>query len=244
MIAAEEPTDIVINGSAGTPCALSIEFGDGTRQKSTIGDATPFPLKIAHTYPKTGGVTVRVSGAADGGLPACEGQADVAVHVSPAGSKIEFITLSTGCPEGWKLVGTIGDDKSFSCTPIPDTSAPTNLIHCIDGMRYFAQAGRIGCRHPAAPPVPEEKFAKSKTPTGKAAGAAETSTSRNPLAKTPGGQALKPGKKSATGAKPAGAAKPADGVAPKSTKPTTPKPATPATKSATTPATKAAKSSP
>ena len=70
------------------------------------------------------------------------------MHVSPAGSKIEYITLTSGCPEGWALKGAINADKSFRCAPIPDASAPTNLIHCIDGMKYFVKDGHVGCRHP------------------------------------------------------------------------------------------------
>lgn len=184
MIAAEDSTDIVINGSAGLPCGLRIEFGDGTAPAtSRVGDASPFPLSIKHVFPKLGDYTVRVRGAADGGLPACEGQADVAVHVSPAGSKIEYITLSTSCPEGWKMAGAVNADASFSCSPIPDMNAPTNLIHCVDGMKYFAQGGRIGCRHPAA--APEETFAKAATPKGKATSGGRPKHPTMPLAKTP-----------------------------------------------------------
>ena len=211
MIAAEEPTDIVINGSAGAPCAMAIDFGDGTRSNATIGDTTPFPLKIAHTYPKMADVTVRVSGAADGSTPACDGQLDAAVHVSPAGSKIEFITLSTSCPEGWKMVGDVAADKSFSCTPIPESNAPTNLIHCVDGMKYFAQAGRIGCRHPAPPPA--ESFAKAKTPKGTVATPVKSKHPSMPLAKTP------PADKAGAAKKSSEATKAADGAAAKTAKP-------------------------
>ena len=184
MIAAEESTDIVISGSAGTTCALAIDYGDGTRGSNTITDATTFPLKLAHTYPKTADHVVRVTGAVTGATPACEGTAEVSVHVSPAGSKIEYITLSTTCPEGWKLAGSVNADKSFSCTPIPDSSAQTNLIHCTDGMRYFAQGGRVGCRHPGPPPEPE-KFAKAKTPKGKVVASATSAHPSMPLAKSP-----------------------------------------------------------
>ena len=184
MIAAEDSTEIVVNGSTGLPCGLRIEFGDGTAGMwSRIDDATSFPLKMAHVFPKLGDYTVRVKGAADGALPACDGQADAAVHVSPAGSKIEYITLSTTCPEGWKMVGVVNADASFSCAPIPDTTGPTNLIHCTDGMRYFAQAGRIGCRHPVA--APAEKFAKAATPKGTVASGLKPKQSSMPLAKTP-----------------------------------------------------------
>ena len=184
MIAAEDSTDIVVNGSAGLSCGLRIEFGDGTAATvARVGDTSSFPLKITHVFPKLGDYTVRVRGAADGTLPACYGQADAAVHVSPAGSKIEYITLSTSCPEGWKMVGAVNADASFSCTPIPDMNAPTNLIHCIDGMKYFAQGGRIGCRHPNA--APEEKFAKAATPKGNVASGAKPKHPSMPLAKTP-----------------------------------------------------------
>ena len=211
MIAAEEPTDIVINGSAGTACALAIDYGDGTRSNSTISDATTattFPLKLAHTYPKTADHVVRVTGEAAGATPACEGSAEVSVHISPAGSKIEYITLSTGCPDGWKLVGTINADKSFSCTPIPDASAQTNLIHCTDGMRYFAQSGRVGCRHPA-PPEPE-KFAKARTPKGKVVASANPKHPSMPLAKSP----------AASKAAPKAAAKDSESASKSATKPT------------------------
>ena len=203
MIAAEEPTDIVINGSTGTTCALAIDYGDGTRGSNTITDATTFPLKLAHTYPKSADHVVRVTGEVIGATPACEGTADVSVHVSPAGSKIEYITLSTTCPEGWKLAGSINADKSFSCTPIPDASAQTNLIHCTDGMRYYAQGGRVGCRHPGPPPEPE-KFAKAKTPKGKVVASAISTHPSMPLAKTP---PAKPATK-ATGGAPKSSKKP------------------------------------
>ena len=203
MIAAEEPTDIVINGSTGTTCALAIDFGDRTRGSNTITDATTFPLKLAHTYPKTADHVVRVTGEVIGATPACEGMAEVSVHVSPAGSKIEYITLSTTCPEGWKLAGSINADKSFSCTPIPDASAQTNLIHCTDGMRYYAQGGRVGCRHPGPPPEPE-RFAKAKTPKGKVVASAISTHPSMPLAKTP---PAKPATK-ATGGSPKSSKKP------------------------------------
>ena len=221
MIAAEEPTDIVITGTAGLPCALTIEFGDGTRQSVTVGDASPFPLKIAHAYPKMSDPTVRVAGAASANLPACEGQVDATIHVSPAGSKIEFITLSTSCPEGWKLVGTVNPDNSFSCTPIPESNAPTNLIHCIDGMKYFAQAGRIGCRHPAALAMADEKAVKGKPTKGK--GAATTATKSSATATDPDGTAAKkPGAAAGGKSAPPAAKKPA-GSAPKKADATTAK---------------------
>ena len=191
MIAAEDPTEIVINGSAGAPCRLAIDYGDGTKENKAVADASSFPLKLRHTYPKAADVVVRVTGAADGASPACEGQVDASIHVSPAGSKIEFITLSTSCPEGWRLVGAVNADKSFSCSPIPDMSAPTNLIHCEDGMRYFARDGKVGCRHPGPPPEPE-KFAKAKTPRGKAASAAKGNEQSMPLSKTPKGKPKSP----------------------------------------------------
>jgi hypothetical protein len=151
MIAAEAPTDIAINGTPGSRCAFTVEFGDGTRSSHVVSESTPFPLKIAHTYPKMADVKVRVKGAAAQPLPPCSGELEAAVHVSPAGSKIETITLATNaCPEGWSLVGQVNADKSFKCTPVPDASAPTNLIHCTEGMKYFARGGNVGCAHPAA----------------------------------------------------------------------------------------------
>ena len=86
-------------------------------------------------------------------------------YADPAGSKIEYITLTTGCPEGWLIKGGVNPDKSFMCAPIPDASAPTNLIHCIDGMKYFARDGLVGCRHPqaaASEPVVQVKVAKGR----------------------------------------------------------------------------------
>jgi hypothetical protein len=166
MIAAEAPTEIVINGTLVAHCGLVVDFGDGTRSGNVVSESSPFPLRLAHTYPKTNDVIVRVTGADEGSAPPCEGAVEAAVHVSPAGSKIEYITLSTGCPEGWLLKGTINADKSFLCAPVPDASAPTNLIHCIDGMKYFAQDGHVGCRHP--PAAAPEQFAKAKTPMAKA----------------------------------------------------------------------------
>jgi hypothetical protein len=155
MIAAEEPTQIVINGTPGAKCGLTIEFGDGTRSSHVVSDAAPFPLRIPHTYPKMADHTIRVSGLASAGAPPCEGALDVAIHISPAGSKVEFITLAiNACPEGWLLVGEVNPDKSFKCTPIPDKSAPTNLIHCTDGMKYFARGGNVGCAHPVAAAQP------------------------------------------------------------------------------------------
>lgn len=162
MIAAEAPTEIVISGTLVARCGLVVDFGDGTRSGNVVSESSPFPLRLAHTYPKTADVVVRVTGANEGSAPPCEGAVEAAVHVSPAGSKIEYITLTTGCPEGWLLKGAVNADKSFLCAPIPDASALTNLIHCIDGMRYFAKDGHVGCRHPQAPAP--EKFAKAKTP--------------------------------------------------------------------------------
>ena len=104
--------------------------------------------------------------------------------MSPAGSKIEYITLTTGCPEGWLLKGAVNADKSFLCAPIPDASAPTNLIHCIDGMKYFAKDGHVGCRHPQLPAPEPEKFAKAKTPPAKSKAPARTGES-NPRTTTP-----------------------------------------------------------
>ncbi|MBK8740181.1 MAG: hypothetical protein IPM02_11905 [Betaproteobacteria bacterium] len=162
MIAAEAPTEIVINGSAGAHCGLMIDFGDGARSGNVVSPSSPFPLRLSHTYPKAADVVVRVTGADEGTAPPCDGAIEAAVHVSPAGSKIEYITLTSGCPEGWALKGAINADKSFRCAPIPDASAPTNLIHCIDGMKYFVKDGHVGCRHPL--PAAPEQFAKAKTP--------------------------------------------------------------------------------
>lgn len=180
MIAAEAPTAIVINGTLAASCELVVDFGDGTRSGNVVSAASPFPLRLTHTYPKTDDVVVRVAGAGEPSAPPCEGAVEAAVHVSPAGSKIEYITLSTDCPEGWLLKGTVNADKSFMCAPILGASAPTNLIHCIDGMKYFAGDGHIGCRHP--PAAAPEQFAKAKTPMAKAKAKTEKSM---PKAKTP-----------------------------------------------------------
>jgi hypothetical protein len=162
MIAAEAPTDIAINGTPGSKCAFAVEFGDGTRSSHVVSEATPLPLKIPHTYPKMADVKVRVKGAAGQALPPCAGELEAAVHISPAGSKIETIALATNaCPEGWSLVGQVSADKSFKCTPVPDASAPTNLIHCTDGMKYFARGGNVGCAHPVAA---VEMIAQEKPP--------------------------------------------------------------------------------
>jgi len=151
MIAAEAPTDIVVNGSAVASCGVAIDFGDGSRTAHVVSETAPFPVRTAHTYAKMGDFTVRVSGAASGATPACEGVLDARIHVSPAGSKVEMITLTVNsCPEGWKPVGEANTDKSFRCTPVPDASAPTNLIHCTEGMKYFAKGGYIGCMQPGA----------------------------------------------------------------------------------------------
>ena len=155
MIAAEAPTEIVINGSAGVHCGLAVEFGDGGSTGILVSDATPFPVRVTHTYAKTSDPLVRVAGIQTADAIPCLGAAEAAIHVSPAGSKIEYITLSTSCPEGWLLKGEVRPDKSFSCSPVADVSAPTNLIHCIDGMKYFARGGNIGCMHPALG-IPEE----------------------------------------------------------------------------------------
>lgn len=151
MIAAEAPTDIVVNGMPGANCGLAIDFGDGAKSTHAISDASPFPLRVAHTYAKTAELTVRAAGAADGANPPCEGALEAAIHISPAGSKIEYITLPIDtCPEGWSMVGQINADKSFKCTPVADMSAPTNLIHCTGGMKYFARGGNVGCGHPGS----------------------------------------------------------------------------------------------
>jgi hypothetical protein len=165
MIAAEAPTEIAISGTLVAHCGLVVDFGDGTRSGNVVSESSPFPLRLSHTYPKTDDVIVRVTGADEGSAPPCEGAVEAAVHVSPAGSKIEYITLTTGCPEGWLLKGAVNTDKSFMCAPIPDASAPTNLIHCIDGMKYFARDGHVGCRHPQA--AAPEQYAKAKTPMAK-----------------------------------------------------------------------------
>ncbi len=166
MIAAEAPTEIVIGGTLVAHCGLVVDFGDGTKSGNVVSASSPFPLRLAHIYPKTNDVIVRVTGADEGSAPPCEGTVEAAVHISPAGSKIEYIMLTTGCPEGWLLKGAVNADKSFLCAPIPDASAPTNLIHCIDGMKYFARDGHVGCRHP--PAAAPEQFAKAKTPMAKA----------------------------------------------------------------------------
>lgn len=165
MIAAEAPTEIAIGGTLVAHCGLVVDFGDGTRSGNVVSESSPFPLRLTHTYPKTDDVIVRVTGADEGSAPPCEGAVEAAVHVSPAGSKVEYITLSTGCPEGWLLKGAVSVDQSFICAPIPDAGAPTNLIHCIDGMKYFAKSGHVGCRHPQA--AAPEPFAKAKAPMGK-----------------------------------------------------------------------------
>lgn len=168
MIAAEAPTEIVINGTLTARCGLVVDFGDGTRSANVVSGSSPFPLRLNHTYPKSDEFVVRVKGVDDGSAPPCEGGVEAAIHVSPAGSKIEYITLTSECPEGWKLKGVINPDKSFMCAPIPDASAATNLIHCIDGMKYFVKDGHVGCRHPQA--VMPEQFAKAKTPKEKGKG--------------------------------------------------------------------------
>ncbi|MEP7083290.1 MAG: hypothetical protein ABI854_01035 [Betaproteobacteria bacterium] len=191
MIAAEAPTEIVINGTAAANCALVIDFGDGTRAVDVVSDTSPFPRRISHTYPKTAEVTVRVIGTTQGAILPCEGTLEAAVHVSPAGSKIEYITLTTGCPEGWLLKGAINPDKSFMCAPIPDASAPTNLIHCIDGMKYFARDGHVGCRFPQAAlaeVVEPPKATKGKRGKGKAPAKADA------VAKPAAGSIKPPGK--------------------------------------------------
>jgi len=170
MIAAEAPTEIVIKGTLLAHCGLVVDFGDGTRSGNVVSASSPFPLRLNHTYPKTAEFVVRVNGADQGSAPPCEGAVEAAIHVSPAGSKIEYITLSSECPEGWKLRGAINPDKSFMCAPVPDASAPTNLIHCLGGMRYFVKDGHVGCRHPQA--AMPEQFAKAKTPKEKGKGAA------------------------------------------------------------------------
>ena len=161
MIAAEAPTQIVVNGTPGSSCAIAVDFGDGTRSTHIVSESTPFPLSLAHTYPKMADLMVRVSGFTGVAAPPCEGIVEASVHISPAGSKIEYITLAiNACPEGWSLVGQVNADKSFKCTPIPDASAPTNLIHCTEGMKYFARGGNVGCAHPA---VAVESVAQAAT---------------------------------------------------------------------------------
>ncbi len=187
MIAAEEPTDIVVNGSPGSNCALIVDYGDGTSSTHAVSPSAPFPVRVKHTYPKPADVSVRVLGLAQGGVGACAGTLDAAVHVSPAGSKIEYITLVTNaCPEGWSMVGSVNADKSFRCTPIPDMSAPTNIIHCTEGMKYFARGGFIGCAHPAVAQVaaatPAPAKAKPTASAAKAKPAAKKSTKAPPKA--------------------------------------------------------------
>ena len=168
MIAAETPTEIAISGTLVARCGLVVDYGDGTRSGNVVSESSPFPLRLNHTYPKSEDVIVRVTGADQGSAPPCEGAVEAAVHVSPAGSKIEYITLTTGCPEGWQLKGAVNADKSFRCAPIPDASAPTNLIHCLHEMKYFVKDGHVGCRRPNA--AAPETLAKSKTPMVKGKG--------------------------------------------------------------------------
>lgn len=196
MIAAEAPTEIVISGTFVARCGLVVDFGDRTRSGNVISESSPFPLRLTHTYPKTDEVVVRVTGADEGSAPPCEGAVEAAVHISPAGSKIEYITLTTGCPEGWLLKGAVNPDNSFMCAPIPDASAPTNLIHCIDGMKYFARDGHVGCRHPQLPAPAPEKFAKAKTPMakGKAPVKAGKSMAKAKAAATPRAHSKAPAK--------------------------------------------------
>jgi hypothetical protein len=171
MIAAEEPTTIVVNGSGVANCGIAIEFGDGTRSSHIVSDASPFPVRTPHTYAKMGDFSLRVSGAANGATPPCDGVLDARIHVSPAGSKVEMITLSVNsCPIGWSLVGEVNSDKSFRCTPVQDASAPTNLIHCTEGMKYFAKGGYIGCMHPAAAIAEAEPPAAKPAMKGRAHG--------------------------------------------------------------------------
>ena len=73
MVAAEEPTEIVIRGSAVARCGLAVDFGDGTRSANLISESSPFPLRLAHIYPKTEDVIVRVTGTVEGSAPPCEG---------------------------------------------------------------------------------------------------------------------------------------------------------------------------
>ena len=212
MIAAEAPTEIVISGTAGAHCGLVIDFGDGARSGNVVSPSSPFPLRLNHTYPRAADVVVRVTGADEGTAPPCEGAVEAAVHVSPAGSKIEYITLTSGCPEGWALKGAINADKSFRCAPIPDASAPTNLIHCIDGMKYYVKDGHVGCRHPL--PAAPEQFAKAKTPPVKG------TVAKGGGARPAGGSAAKGGGPQAAGgptAKTPAAAKPPAKAAAKGT---------------------------
>ncbi len=194
MIAAEAPTDIVINGSPGSECGIMVDYGDGTSSAHTVTPASPFPLRLSHTYPKIADLSVRALGIAQGAAAACAGAVDASIHVSPAGSKIEYVTLTiNSCPEGWSLVGNLNPDKSFRCTPIPDASAPTNLIHCTEGMKYFARSGFIGCAHPAvvqvaaAAPTP----AKAKV-VAKAKPVAKASAKTPPAKGKPAKPAAKP----------------------------------------------------
>ena len=197
MIAAEAPTEIVINGSPGSNCGLMVDYGDGTSSTHVVSATSPFPLRIKHTYLKTADHSVRALGIAQGSAVACAGAVDAALHVSPAGSKIEYVTLSiNACPEGWSLVGNVSADKSFRCTPIPDASAPTNLIHCTEGMKYFARSGFIGCSHPAmahlAAATPTPEAGKAKATAQKAKPEPKKKSAKAPTKATPAKPAAKP----------------------------------------------------
>jgi hypothetical protein len=131
------------------------------------------------------------------------------------------VTLSiNSCPEGWSLVGQVAPDKSFKCTPIPDQSAPTNLIHCTDGMKYFARGGNVGCAHPvamappalaASPPATPKRGSKGPMPVK---AAAATAAKPKPSAPTAG----KPPRTKAGPSKAVPAAQSTGGTAPSESK--------------------------
>lgn len=154
---AGQPVRITVTGDTDPAvyCGLLTGFGDGSDQRSVVGQQEgSFPKVTTHTYAAPGTYTIRADGRKVDGRFGCTGKvkAQLVVEPPPAAAKPAVAEPAKGaaavpaCPEGYALKGKAGKAGDFTCTAGKDAKKPEKVMDCADGLEYFQTRTTVGCR--------------------------------------------------------------------------------------------------
>jgi hypothetical protein len=139
-------TTFTVSGTGGSDaCGIYINYGDGGSPDTRVISRTEgqLPRVFEHTFNKPGQYSVVVKGDRVKSTQGCVGTASTTINVVAQGGGRRR-DAAASCPTGWGLVdGSFNRQTgAYSCAP----AYPTERLDCGPGLRYFENAGTIGCR--------------------------------------------------------------------------------------------------
>ena len=136
-----------VSGAAGgaDACGIWINYGDGDSPDTRIisRQEGQFPRVFEHRFNRAGQFAVTVKGERVRNIPGCTGTASTTINVVAQvvpGRR----DIAAACPAGWGLIENsyVRRTGAYSCAPL----YPADRMDCGRGLRYFEEAGQIGCR--------------------------------------------------------------------------------------------------